>query len=240
MAEIIKFEQFRSQNAPMDRKLFEHHVEFIESEIRRMRREGLGVDEINENIFSDIISGLGGGFTDILKNYIIDWAAERLGVQTHDEAGQPTFFYQLVRNIIEKMEWTKVGSYFGKGSCSQWAKALVLGLADTIEEKSVTMILGALGMQIDDRGGLATTLAKSIQQGLQNALNDTEFMKNIENIIDGKLCGANFGDILGGMTRSDSEKVSNQIQKASEENPNILKKAATSGIMDVLTKSIAP
>ena len=65
-------------------------------------------------------------------------------------------------------------------------------------------------------------------------------MKNIENVIEGKLCGANFGDILGGMTRSDSEKVTNQIQKASEENPNILKKAATSGIMDVLTKSIAP
>ena len=240
MAEIIKFEQFRSQNAPMDRKLFEHHIEFIESEIRRMRREGLGVDEINENIFSDIISGLGGGFTDILKDYIVDWAAERLGVQTHDESGQPTFFYQLVRSIIEKMEWAKVGSYFGKGSCSQWSKALVLGLADTIEEKSVTMILGALGMQIDDRGGLATTLAKSIQQGLQNALNNTEFMKNIENMIKGKLCGANFGDILGDMTRSDSEKVTNQIQKASEENPNILKKAATSGIMDVLTKSIAP
>jgi len=240
MIEIIKFEEFRSKNAPIDREVFEHQVEFIESEIRRMRREGLSADEINENVFSDILSGLGGGFSDIVKDYVIDWAAQKMGVQTHDEAGQPTIFYQMIRNIIEKMEWTKIGSYFGKGSCSHWAKAIVLGLADTIEEKAIAAILGALGMQIDERGGLATTLALSIRQGLQNAVNNTDFMKNIEKMISGKLCGANFGDILSGITRSDQDKVTDQIQRAAEDDPNILKKVATSGIMDVLTKTVAP
>ena len=48
------------------------------------------------------------------------------------------------------------------------------------------------------------------------------------------------GDILSGITRSDRDEVTDQIQRAAEDDPNILKKVATSGIMDVLTKTVAP
>lgn len=240
MTEIIKFEDFRSRNAPISMDLFEQNVYYIESEMRRMRRQGLSKEQINENIFSDIITGLGGGFTDILKNYVVDWAAQKMGVETHDESGQPSFFYQVIRNVIEKMEWKKIGSYFGKGSCSHWAKALVLGIADSIEEKVVTTILSSLGIQVDERGGLANTLALSIRQGLQNAINDMDFMKKIEGMISGKICGADFSDVLSNIKRSDEDKITDQIEKASEDDPNILKKVASTGIMDVLSKTVSP
>lgn len=239
MSEIIRFGEFRERSSSMRIDLFENHVEFIDIEMKRMVESGLTENEINENIFSDIISGIGSGFTDIAKDYIIDWVAEKMGVQTHDESGQPTFFYQLIRNVVEKMEWTKIGSYFGKGSCPNWARAIVLGLADTIEEKTLYYILGSLGMQIDERGGLATTLALSIRQGLQNSVNDTKFMKKVEGMISDKLCGVGFGDILKGVTKSDSEKITNQIQSASDENPDILSKVSKTGIMDILNKTIA-
>lgn len=207
----------------------------LENEYLRMKSDGLTETEINENIFSSLLGSLGGGFTDTFKDYIIDWAAEKLGIMPYDVQGETTFFYQLIRNVIEGISITDLGSYFGKGSCQNWSRAIVEGLAETLEERGIEYLLPKLGLKMNMNTGLGGTISAGLREALTNSMNDTKFMNNIEKMIGDKICGFNLGDILSGnITSSDKQKLSGEIEKAETKDPSIFAKAMRTGLSDIL------
>lgn len=215
---------------------YSKEMAMLENEYLRMQYEGLSENEINENIFTSFFSSLGGGFTDTFKNYIIDWAAQKFGISAMDENGQPTFFYQVIRNVIEQVHWTDLGKYFGTGSCKNWATAIIEGLSETLQERGVEYLLPRLGMNIDMSTGMGGTIAASLREALTNAVNNTTFMNNIEKMISDKICGFKLGDVLSGsnVTTEDKTKIQSQIEAAGERNPDIYTKAMKSGLSSVL------
>lgn len=225
-----------SNTRSYDISQYSKEMAMLENEYLRMQYEGLSENEINENIFTSFFSSLGGGFTDTFKNYIIDWAAQKFGISPMDENGQPTFFYQVIRNVIEQVHWTDLGKYFGSGSCKNWATAIIEGLAETLEERGIEYLLPRLGMNIDMSTGMGGTIAASLREALTNAVNNTAFMNNIEKMISDKICGFKLGDVLSGsnVTTADKEKIQTQIQSAGEKNPDIYTKAMKSGLSSVL------
>jgi hypothetical protein len=237
---IRSYSKFISESKTVNRtethdiSLYREEMAMLENEYLRMQYEGLSENEINENIFTSFFSSLGGGFTDTFKNYIIDWAAQKFGISAMDENGQPTFFYQVIRNVIEQVHWTDLGKYFGKGSCKNWATAIIEGLAETLEERGIEYLLPRLGMSIDTNTGMGGTIAASLREALTNAVNNTAFINNIEKMISDKICGFKLGDVLSGSSTSDKEKIQTQIQTAGEKNPDIYAQAMKSGLSSVL------
>jgi len=237
---IRSYSKFISESKTVNRtethdiSLYREEMAMLENEYLRMQYEGLSENEINKNIFTSFFSSLGGGFTDTFKNYIIDWAAQKFGISAMDENGQPTFFYQVIRNVIEQVHWTDLGKYFGKGSCKNWATAIIEGLAETLEERGIEYLLPRLGMSIDTNTGMGGTIAASLREALTNAVNNTAFINNIEKMISDKICGFKLGDVLSGSSTSDKEKIQTQIQTAGEKNPDIYAQAMKSGLSSVL------
>lgn len=212
------------------------NMAFLENEYLRMVSEGLTEEKINENIFGSLLGSLGGGFSDTFKDYIVDWAAEKLGIIPFDEKGRPTFFYQLVRNVIEGVHFTEMGKYFGKGSCKNWSSAIVKGLAETLEERGIEYLLPALGVRIDMNTGLGGTLAASLREAATNALNNTEFADKIERMISDKICNFGIKDIFssGGVSSADKQKLSAEVERAGEKDPSIFTKLMKTGLSDVI------
>jgi hypothetical protein len=233
---IRKYSQFISESNRTSLVGKSNEMALLENEYLRMKSEGLSESEINENIFSSFLGSLGGGFTDTFKDYVVDWAAQKLGIEPFDETGQPTFFYQVVRNVIEQVHFTELGSYFGKGSCKNWARAIVEGLSETLQERGIEYLLPRLGLNMDMQTGMGGTIAAGLREALTNAINNTKFMDNIENMIGDKICGFNLGDVLSGsnVTAADKQKLASDIQNAENKDPNIFSKAMKTGLSGIL------
>jgi hypothetical protein len=233
---IRKYSQFISESNKTSLFGKSNEMALLENEYLRMKSEGLSESEINENIFSSFLGSLGGGFTDTFKDYVVDWAAQKLGIDPFDETGQPTFFYQVVRNVIEQVHFTELGSYFGKGSCKNWARAIVEGLSETLQERGIEYLLPRLGLNMDMQTGMGGTIAAGLREALTNAINNTKFMDNIENMIGDKICGFNLGDVLSGsnVTAADKQKLASDIQNAENKDPNIFSKAMKTGLSGIL------
>ncbi len=237
---IRSYSQFisesKSNRGGYDISQYTDEMYMLESEYLRLQSEGLNEEEINENIFTSFFSSLGGGFTDTFKDYIIDWAAQKFGIDPFDENGQPTFFYQVIRNVIEQVHFTDLGKYFGSGSCKNWATAIIEGLSETLQERGIEYLLPRLGMQIDMNNGMGGTIAAGLREALTNAINNTNFMNNIEKMISDKICGFKLGDVLSGgnVTTADKQKIQGQIETAGEKNPDIYTQAMKSGLSSVL------
>jgi hypothetical protein len=234
---IRKYSEFisESKNKILDVS-YSKEMDLLENEYLRLKSEGLSESKINENIFSSFLGSLGGGFTDTFKDYVIDWAVQKLGINPFDENGKPTFFYQVIRNVIEQVHFTDLGSYFGKGSCKFWTTAIIEGISETLQEKGIEYLLPKLGLKMDMESGMGATIASGLREAITNAANNTAFMNNIENIIGDKICGFNLGDVLGGknITSSDKQKIASEIRGAENKDPNIFTKAAKSGLSDIL------
>lgn len=229
---IQRYSDFISESSKISKG--DNPLLLLENQYLKMKSEGLSDDEISENIFTSLFSSLGGGFSDTIKDYIIDWAADKLGIDYKDENGQPTFFYQLIRNVIEEISFTELGSYFGKGSCKNWSKAIVKGLAETIEERGIDYLLPRLGLRVDMSTGLGGTIAASLREAATNAINNTSFVSNIEKTISDKICGFSIGDILkGNITPEDQQKISTQVAQAETKDPDIYAKAMRSGLSGI-------
>lgn len=233
---IRKYSQFILESNKIQPILGSSEMSILENEYLRMKSEGLSESEINENVFSSLLGSLGGGFSDTFKDYVIDWAAQKLGINPFDETGQPTFFYQVIRNVIEGVHFTDLGSYFGKGSCKNWSKAIVEGLSETLQERGIEYLLPRLGLKIDMQSGMGGTIAAGLRETLTNAINDTGFMNKVEAMIGDKICGFNLGDVLSGsnVTATDKQKLATDIESAETKDPNIFAKAMKSGLSSVL------
>ena len=235
-SKFISESKSANRNRRYDITQYSREMAMLENEYLRMQSEGLTENEINENIFTSFFSSLGGGFTDTFKDYIIDWAAQKFGITPFDENGQPTFFYQVIRNVIESVKFTDLGSYFGKGSCKNWATAIIEGLSETLQERGIEYLLPRLGMSIDTNTGMGGTIAAGLREALTNAVNNTAFMNNIEKMISDKICGFKLGDVLSGsnVTTADKEKIQGQIEAAGEKNPEVYTNAMKSGLSSIL------
>lgn len=234
--EIKRFHHFTNENESANN--YSSGIELLENEYLRLKGEGLTESQINENIFSSLLGSLGGGFTDTFKGYVVDWAAEKIGIVPFDEQGQPTFFYQVIRNVIEEVSFTELGKYFGKGSCKHWSKAIVKALIETIEERGISYLLPKLGLSIDTRGGMGATITSGLRETLTNAINNTTFISSIEKMISDKICGFNFGDIISGsgISQAEKNKLTGQIEKAETKDPEIFTKVMKSGLGDLLAR----
>lgn len=232
---IYRYSQFILESKTKENVLFDEQMSILENEYLRMKSEGISEEIINENIFTSILSSLGGGFTDTFKDYVIDWAAEKLGIEPYDEQGEMSFFYQLVRNVIEGISITELGSYFGKGSCKNWSRAIVEGLSETLQERGIEYLLPKLGLKVNMNTGLGGTISAGLREALTNAINNTKFMNNIEKMIGDKICGFDLGDVLSGkITTGDKQKLEGEIEKAETKDPNIFTKAMKTGLSSVL------
>jgi hypothetical protein len=231
---LLKYDEFLVENKNTNNDL--QNFAILENEYLRLKSEGFNDEAINENIFSSLLGSLGGGFTDTFKDYVIDWAAEKLGISTRDETGKPSFFYQLIRNVIEGISITELGSYFGKGSCKNWSKAIVEGLSETLQERGLEYMLGRLGIRVDMSQGIGGSIAAGLRETLTNAINDTSFLNKIESVIGDKICGFNLGDVLSskGVSGSDKQALASQVQSAGEKNPDIYSSIMKSGLASVL------
>ena len=232
---IYRYSQFISESKTHDDTAFTEQMSIVENEYLRMKIEGISEDKINENIFTSLLGSLGGGFTDTFKDYVIDWAAKKLGIEPYDEQREITFFYQLIRNVIEGISITELGSYFGKGSCKNWSRAIVEGLSETLQERGIEYLLPKLGLKMNMNTGLGGTISAGLREALTNAINNTKFMDNIEKMIGDKICGFNLGDVLSGnISSGDKQKLEGEIEKAETKDPNIFAKAMKSGLSNIL------
>ena len=215
---------------------YNKEMALLENQYLKMQQEGLSEEEINENIFTSLLGSLGGGFGDTFKDYVIDWAAEKLGINPMDMDGKPTFFYQVIRNVIEQVHFTEIGSYFGSGSCKKWSQAIVEGLAETLEEKGIEYLLPLLGLKIDMNTGMGGTIAASIREALTNSINDTDFVNKVEAVIGDKICGFKLGDVFSSKNKldvGDKQTMQGEIEKAGEANPDVYTKLMKSGLSNI-------
>lgn len=236
--EILRYTEYAQTLNESNTNENDYSYEFslLENEYLKLKGEGLSEEKINENIFGSIFGMLGGGFSDTFKDYIIDWAAEKLGIYQLDENGNPTFFYQLLRNVFEQVHYTELGSYFGKGSCKNWAKAIIEGLSETLQERGLEYLLGRLGVSIDLNKGIGGSIGASIREALTNRINDTNFINSIEHMIGDKVCNFSLGDILKGqkVAPSDKEKMASEIEKVGEKDPDIFTKLMKGGLSNLM------
>lgn len=234
---IKRYSDFLGESSiTMSSSDFKKGMSLLENEYLRMRSENMTEEYINENIFTSLLGSLGGGFTDTFKNYMVDWAAEKFGINPFDANGQPTFFYQLIRNVIEGVHFTEIGKYFGKGSCKHWAEAIVEGLAETIEERGISYLLPLLGLNIDMRSGMGATISASLREAITNAINDTKFVNNIEKMIADKICGFGLTDVFSdGINPSDKAKLSTEVERAGKQDPNVFSRMMKTGLSDIIT-----
>ena len=233
--EILRYNDYINESKDPNSD-YSYEFSLLENEYLKLKGEGLTEEKINENIFGSIFGMLGGGFSDTFKDYIIDWAAEKLGIYQLDEQGKPTFFYQLLRNVFEQVHYTELGSYFGKGSCKNWARAIIEGLAETMEERGLEYLLQRLGVSIDLNKGIGGSIGASIREALTNRINDTEFINSIESMIGDKVCNFSLGDILKGqkVNTIDKEKMATDIEKAGEKDPDIFTKLTRGGLSNLI------
>jgi len=233
--EILRYNQFVNESEETSSD-FSHEFSLVENEYLKLKGEGLDENQINENIFGGLFGMLGGGFTDTFKDYIIDWAAEKLGIYQVDEHGKPTFFYQLLRNVFEQVHYTELGSYFGKGSCKKWSRAIIEGLSETLQERGLEYILERLGVSIDFNKGIGGSIAASIREALTNRVNDTAFINSVEQMIGDKVCNFSLGDVLKGqkVDPADKEKMASEIERAGDKDPDVFTKLMRGGLSNLI------
>ena len=213
---VIKYSEFSKSNVT-DEEYF-RIVEGLEAHYNDMVYKKETKDQINEGLW-DLISGLGGklmgGFEDRLKNYAAGWLLSKFGLP--NDGG---FMSEFAKNIVENISFRHIGSYFGAGSCKYWVDAIVKGLAETIEEKAIALILSrGLGININFDSGLGGTFVASTREALTNYINSTEFATMLEGKLEGVVCGegTSFKSIFGGgkFSESDLAKASKSAEKTS-------------------------
>jgi hypothetical protein len=197
---IIKYSQFALRESKIDPEYL-MIVEKIDHKILSMKRSGASNLEISEGL-EGILGSLGGGFSDKLKNYAAGWLLDQLGLPPDN-----AFLSEWVKNVVEQIQFTKIGDYFGKGSCKYWIDAVVKGLLETLEEKTLNLIFQKMGFEVNFSAGIGGTVLGSIREALTNALNDTAFVSNLAAKLDGTICGegTSFSKVFSGGQVSDKD-----------------------------------
>lgn len=214
---VIKYSQFKLPESINNRE-YTRLVEGLEAHYNDMVSKGNTTEEINEGIW-DLIKSLGGtlqdGFTDRMKNYAAGWLLQKMGLPDNNE-----FFTEFAKNVVEQIQFTKIGNYFGEGSCKYWIQAVADGFKETLMEKAVDILARGLGLDINMNRGILGTAAATVRETATNYLNSSEFSQMINAKLEGVLCGegTSFGQIFGG--GQFSEKDLAKAAKSKQADPN--------------------
>jgi hypothetical protein len=225
---VIKYSQFKLDES-INNDQYLRLVEGLEAHYNDMVSKGNTVEEINEGIW-DLIKSLGStlsdGFTDRMKNYAAGWLLQKMGLPDNNE-----FFTEFAKNVVEQIQFTKIGDYFGQGSCKYWVQAIADGLKETLEEKAIDILARGLGLDINMNSGILGTAAATVRETATNYLNSTEFSQMINRKIEGVVCGegTSFKDIFGGGRFSEKD-----IAKASKSETQTGDTGIGGGIMGLL------
>ena len=225
---VIKYSQFKLDES-INNEQYVRLVEGLEAHYNDMVSKGNTVEEINEGIW-DLIKSLGttlsGGFTDRMKNYAAGWLLQKMGLPDNNE-----FFTEFAKNVVEEIQFTKIGDYFGEGSCKYWVQAIANGLKETLAEKAVDILARGLGLDINMNSGILGTAAATVRETATNYLNTTEFSVMINKKIEGVVCGegTSFKDIFGGGKFSEKD-----IAKAAKPEAQTRDTGMGGGIMSLL------
>lgn len=204
---IVRYNNFGNYkiNSLMERKEYIRHIDGIQTHLDVMVIEGKKPYEINED-FSGILNSLGSGFKQTLYQYAAEWILEKMGLPTEG------WLMQLAIQIVTKINFLEITNYFGEGSCKYWAKAIQEGLIAFLTHEAGNLILGGMGVTSSnpsERNGIINTLVKTITNSTADGLQKTEFLRNIEMAIGGKLCGSDvsgFSEVFKGKKLSPDEK----------------------------------
>jgi hypothetical protein len=227
---VIKYSQFKLTES-INSGEYTRLVEGLEAHYNDMVSKGNTTEEINEGIW-DLIKSLGStlsdGFTDRMKNYAASWLLQKMGLPDNNE-----FFTEFAKNVVEQIQFTKIGNYFGEGSCKYWVQAISDGLKETLEERLIDILARGLGLDINMNGGILGTAAATVRETATNYLNSTEFSQQINRKIEGVVCGegTSFSDIFGGgkFTEKDIAKAAKSETPGMETNTGM-----GGGIMSLL------
>lgn len=193
----------------------------LDQKLYEMKEKKYTQEQINEGLL-DILSWFGNGFVDRLKNYAAGWILEKIGIPQTDKDGNPYFITEWVKNIVESINFSHIGSYFGEGACKSWMKAISNGLIETTEERAIQILLRNLGFNIDFSGGIGGTLVGTVRETLTNAANSTKFMQEIEKGVSGWLCNLSFSDLVKGkLSTNDKHTVLANARKNEPDNSNL-------------------
>lgn len=220
---------------------FSENVLLLESEWRKMEDLGYTSDQINEGIW-DILSSLGRGFTDQLKDYATDYILNQFGIKTKDPQGKTYFMAFLVKNIVEQIEFTNITAYFGKDSCKRWMDAIATGFGKALGKEGLQLLLGAVGFNVDMNTGLEGTALGTVRNSMINAINDSQFVSKIEKMFSTWLCpkleNLSISDLLKGKLSGDQKShIENKIDTAKEKTPDI---GSLFGGLDFLSGGSSP
>jgi len=190
---VVKYSQFKLIESMSDRE-YDKMLNVLDNRLYEMKYLGADSAEINEGLW-DILGGLGDGVTDRLKNYAAGWLLDKFGLPSDN-----VFLSEWVKNIVEQVSFKHIGNYFGSGSCKYWIEAISKGLLETVEEKALSLLLQKMGYDVNFTNGIGGTVIGSIREALTNTLNDTNFINNLAQKLDGTICGSgtSFSTVFGG------------------------------------------
>ena len=192
---ITKFSEFSIPESSYNESEYLRLVESLDAHYQDMLYKKESIDQINEGIW-DLIGTLGSGFEGRLKNYAAGWLLRAMGLPSDNN-----FLSEWAKNVVELISFRNIGNYFGTGSCKYWADAISKGLAKTVTEDVIDLMLSkGLGININFNGGIGGTLAGSIRDGLEMYLLSTKFVDGLAQKLEGVVCGegTSFTNIFGG------------------------------------------
>lgn len=231
---IVRYNNFDRSESIMEREEYLGHIDIIQNHIDVMELEGKTTKEINEDL-SDIFSALGGGFKQKIYQYAAEWLLERMGLPTEG------VFMEIAIQIMTKVKFYEITSYFGKGACKKWAEAIIEGLEYWLTNKLADYLAGAVygpAGSRSTRNGLIDTLIGTIGNAAAGGLHNTEITQKIEKSIEGTICGNNapgFSDIFKGKLDSgEKQELASQIHKETKEDPSLMGQIKSIGLLDGL------
>ena len=226
---ITRYKDFSNfGNEPlMEKEEYFANIDSIQNRIDTMILEGKSKEEINEDL-SSIFNTLGGGFKQTVYQYAAEWLLEKLHLPIKDANGKTYWIVKLATQIVSKINFLKITSYFGEGSCKNWIQAIEEGLVGFINIELGSLIAESLGMKPEAaRSGILNTTINTFSNTLTEIINSSEFGSNLEKSISGKICGEGapgFSDIFKGKTLNPEKKkeFTQNINMASKEDPDIM------------------
>jgi len=231
---IVRYNNFDESESIMEKEEYLGHIDIIENHIEVMEIEGKSREEINEDL-SNIFSALGGGFKQKIYQYAAEWLLGRMGLPTEG------VFMEIAIQIITKIKFYEITSYFGKGSCKKWTEAIIEGLeywlVNKLADYAAGAIYGPAGSK-STRNGVLETLIGTIGNAAAGGLHNTQVVQKIEKAIEGTLCGdkaPGFSDIFKGKLQpQEKEKLASQIHQGAKDDPSIMGQIKSIGLLDNL------
>ena len=161
---------------------------------RRMLSEGYTQMEINESILGDLLGigkdtvfGAPGGFLDSIEQMLI----EKILKSLFGKYDPDSFVGAVITNVIENIDITEIGKYFGEGACDPIVDTLFKGVSEALTQQGLNKLFG----ERSDAGFLSSTM----REAFANALNSTEFAESLKAGIKNTVCSFDFQSIYNSM-----------------------------------------